>query len=294
MKKKLRSVRQLSKMVGKHQKMKILECLESLENIEDEETMETIQYTDDDQADDTEADNSDDVIDEINETGAGTSSNEEIGRNENVDMLPDFNEAKDGELKIDKREETRKMRARAVVKTGGNQSTGSKASSASGARKRKNNIKDGGVGGKKPKKSAEQEYEVEEILGHKKVHGIHHFLMRWKGFTKDHDTWEPEYALNCPDILEKYEKKNGLNLTKPDLKKGAIKRQNRTVDKIIDYTDKRSGRVFRVRWKGFTAEHDTWEAEKDLTCAALIEKFMERIKSQKEDLHKEEAENVFN
>uniref|UniRef100_A0A1A9Z626 Chromo domain-containing protein n=1 Tax=Glossina pallidipes TaxID=7398 RepID=A0A1A9Z626_GLOPL len=134
---------------------------------------------------------------------------------------------------------------------------------------------------------SDEEYEVEKIIGHKKVRGIFHFLMRWKGFTEDDDTWEPEHALNCPAILEKYKKENRLNVPEPrrraPLRKSAIKRPTRIVDQIIDYTEKKSGRVFRIRWKGLTSEHDTWEPEKDLTCAALIQKFMKRVKSQKEN-----------
>ncbi|XP_037900534.1 LOW QUALITY PROTEIN: chromobox protein homolog 5 [Glossina fuscipes] len=162
------------------------------------------------------------------------------------------------------------------------------------------NIKDGGKD-RQRKTSAEedQEYEVEEIVGHKMVRGVFHFLMRWKGYSKDDDTWEPEYALNCPIILEKYKRKYRLNLTKhrqAPLKKPKLIaqtfqsnlkkiRMNRTVDKIIDYTEARSGRIFRVRWKGLAAKDDTWESENDLTCAYAIQKFMKRIKSQEKDLN---------
>uniref|UniRef100_A0A1B0BBG0 Chromo domain-containing protein n=1 Tax=Glossina palpalis gambiensis TaxID=67801 RepID=A0A1B0BBG0_9MUSC len=191
-------------------------------------------------------------------------------------------------------------RKRAALKNSGNQGKRSMAN-REGDVKRETNIKDGGKD-RQRKTSAEedQEYEVEQIVGHKMVRGVFHFLMRWKGYSKDDDTWEPEYVLNCPIILEKYKRKYRLNLTKhrqAPLKKAEINRSNlsvkskkdlnanRTVDKIIDYTEARSGRIFRVRWKGLAAKDDTWESENDLTCTYAIQKFMKRIKSQEKDLN---------
>lgn len=34
--------------------------------------------------------------------------------------------------------------------------------------------------------------------------GVKHYLVRWKGYKMDDDTWEPEPSLNCPEIISKY------------------------------------------------------------------------------------------
>lgn len=47
-------------------------------------------------------------------------------------------------------------------------------------------------------------YEVENILDHKFTKNQRRFLVRWKGFNSNHDTWEPEKCLNCPKILNTY------------------------------------------------------------------------------------------
>lgn len=59
------------------------------------------------------------------------------------------------------------------------------------------------------------------------------------------------------------------------------------MEKIIDYGQDKDGRLFRIRWKGFSAKYDTWEPEKNLSCADIIEKFMSRMKSQENVTFKE-------
>lgn len=39
---------------------------------------------------------------------------------------------------------------------------------------------------------------------HTKKNGKKEFLIRWKGYSEKHDTWEPEDNLNCPDIISKF------------------------------------------------------------------------------------------
>lgn len=34
--------------------------------------------------------------------------------------------------------------------------------------------------------------------------GVKHYLVRWRGYGIDADTWEPENSLNCPEIISKF------------------------------------------------------------------------------------------
>lgn len=54
------------------------------------------------------------------------------------------------------------------------------------------------------KENDDNDFEVEQILNHKKKKGKLYFLVRWKGFEPDDDSWEPEANLNCEKILKNY------------------------------------------------------------------------------------------
>lgn len=58
---------------------------------------------------------------------------------------------------------------------------------------------------------ANMEYEVEAILNHRITANGRHYLIRWKGYGSDEDTWEKETNLSCPKMLKSYIKSAGLN-----------------------------------------------------------------------------------
>lgn len=51
----------------------------------------------------------------------------------------------------------------------------------------------------------DQEYVVEKIVGRKMVSGAIHYLLKWKGYNDDENTWEPKDNLDCPELIEAYE-----------------------------------------------------------------------------------------
>lgn len=53
-------------------------------------------------------------------------------------------------------------------------------------------------------------YEVEKLLDHQQKRDGLYFLVRWKNYTSDYDTWERESNLMCPDILKKYKQKKKI------------------------------------------------------------------------------------
>lgn len=60
-------------------------------------------------------------------------------------------------------------------------------------------------------KTASKEYEVQQFLSHKMKNRKRFFLVRWKGYSSEHDSWESEEnIMNCPKILSEYLKVNNL------------------------------------------------------------------------------------
>ena len=51
-----------------------------------------------------------------------------------------------------------------------------------------------------------EEWEVEKILNKRKIWGVEKYLVRWKRFTAEHDTWEKEEDLgNVREVVEESE-----------------------------------------------------------------------------------------
>ncbi|KAI8426268.1 hypothetical protein MSG28_005156, partial [Choristoneura fumiferana] len=176
-----------------------------------------------------------------------------------------------------------------------------KGKSSKKGRKRKTEKED-------TKKDTEEEYEVEKVVDSKKIKGKLHYLIRWKGYSADSDTWEPENTLSCPDLISKYhdEKENSKNkestTPKTGKKRGAPKKEKAgakkakptkkewdgenadenaeyEVDRILEVHHKKNGkREFLIHWKGWSNKFDSWEPEDNLNCSDLIKKFMDKVK----------------
>lgn len=65
----------------------------------------------------------------------------------------------------------------------------------------------------------EEEYEVEKVVD-KRIHkGKVEYLLKWKGYSSDENTWEPEDSLDCPELLEEYERNRALGKQPVEVKK---------------------------------------------------------------------------
>ena len=59
--------------------------------------------------------------------------------------------------------------------------------------------------------NGEEEYEVECILKHQGWPKCHQYLIRWKGYTADKDSWQNEADLgNALELLSEYKKRAKL------------------------------------------------------------------------------------
>ena len=59
------------------------------------------------------------------------------------------------------------------------------------------------------------EYEVEEVLDSRLKKGKLEYLVKWSGYTEDHNTWEPELNLtNSKEAINDFHKSNPSALCK--------------------------------------------------------------------------------
>lgn len=124
--------------------------------------------------------------------------------------------------------------------------------------------------------------------------GVKQYLIRWKGFGPEGDTWEPENTLNCNELIEEFlsgssKSKKGRppkakgKKTKTDSDKADwSENEEFEVDRILEVHHKRDGsREFLVSWKGFPPSDNSWEPEENMTCQDLIERFMKKVEKAK-------------
>ncbi|KAH8303206.1 hypothetical protein KR059_003526 [Drosophila kikkawai] len=187
---------------------------------------------------------------------------------------------------------TKKSRKSGKTKAGAAAKNGKKAASKRPADDEANSNDEAGS-------EEEEEYEacyVEAIVGHKTLRGASYFLVRWKGYNKDFDTWELEDGLNCDDLIAQFRnkvivKQAGTGKRGRPVGGGGGGKKTATsadpekewvVERIVDCVEDDDGsNLYRIRWKGFGAKDDTWEPESNLFCEGLIEKYKRALITQK-------------
>lgn len=144
----------------------------------------------------------------------------------------------------------------------------------------------------------EEEYVVEKVLDRRIVKGKVEFLLKWKGFSNEDNTWEPEENLDCPDLIaeymqkyrEKEEKKKEGKRKAPsegDSEERGTKRKKEEGEKargfgrglqperIIGATDSSGELMFLMKWKNSDEADLVPAKEANVKCPQVVISFYE-------------------
>lgn len=145
----------------------------------------------------------------------------------------------------------------------------------------------------------EEEYVVEKVLDRRVHKGRVEFLLKWKGFSDEDNTWEPQDNLDCPDLIaeymqkhhkEKEEKKKEKRKSAAESGDGEERASKRKKDegekargfgrglqpeRIIGATDSSGELMFLMKWKNSDEADLVPAKEANVKCPQVVISFYE-------------------
>jgi len=142
----------------------------------------------------------------------------------------------------------------------------------------------------------EEEYSVEKVCDKRTNKGKVEYLLKWKGYGDEDNTWEPSENLDCQDLIAEYEKKRTAEKAR---KRDAEKRKSSTAgssdskkrkgdddrprgfdrnldpERIIGATDSSGELMFLIKWKGSDEADLVPSREANVKCPQTVIKFYE-------------------
>merc|ERR1712178_508202 len=142
----------------------------------------------------------------------------------------------------------------------------------------------------------EEEYTVEKVVD-KRVgrNGKTEYLLKWKGYGDEDNTWEPKENLDCEDLIDEFERKRAAKGKKDagDKRKStagssdSAKKKKDDGDKpkgfgrgldperIIGATDSSGELMFLIKWKGSDEADLVPARQANVKCPQTVIKFYE-------------------
>merc|ERR1711992_393774 len=129
----------------------------------------------------------------------------------------------------------------------------------------------------------EEEYSVEKVVDKRTSKGKVEYLLKWKGYGDEDNTWEPAENLDCEDLIEAFKRKSvsgtpgGADAKKKKSDDDRPKGFDRGLDpeRIIGATDSSGELMFLVKWKGSDEADLVPSRLANVKCPQTVIKFYE-------------------
>jgi len=138
----------------------------------------------------------------------------------------------------------------------------------------------------------EEEYVVEKVLNRRVVKGRVEYLLKWKGFSEEDNTWEPEDNLDCPDLIAEFLQSQksaheGKRKAAGDSDDSKSKKKKDDTEKlrgfsrgldperIIGATDSTGELMFLMKWKNSDEADLVPSKEANVKCPQVVISFYE-------------------
>jgi hypothetical protein len=140
----------------------------------------------------------------------------------------------------------------------------------------------------------EEEFSVEKVIDKRwGKSGKIEYLLKWRGFGDEDNTWEPKENLDCPELIDAFEVKHKAMAKKPEKRKVPSSNTNESKTKkkegdrprgfdrcldperIIGATDSSGELMFLIKWKGSDEADLVPAREANIKCPQTVIKFYE-------------------
>ncbi|XP_030766123.1 chromobox protein homolog 1-like isoform X2 [Sitophilus oryzae] len=133
-----------------------------------------------------------------------------------------------------------------------------------------------------------EEFSVEKILDKRSRNGKVEYLLKWKGYNDEDNTWEPEENLDCPDLIAAYESqfetslrdtedKNKIKIISEDSRARGFDR-GLEPHKILGATDASGELMFLMLWKKCKEADLVPASQVNVRCPEIVINYYENKK----------------